>query len=190
MPNSCIEISDTAVFVILRSASSSHTISHWSLLIAAHTHSTFSGVLLVASLPECGSLLRYLPIIEAFMPQFYLLCSHCIFPESLLNHPNSFHGEMIKVWCRFLALPSHFECNSHTVHTVTRQHLQPPWTKLSLFPHTHSSPLSLAARLPRCCTNHSRHINNGWTFSGQTSICITHRQTTVWRWPEETKCRG
>ena len=29
--------------------------------------------------------------------------------------------------------------------------------------------LSLAARLPRCCTNHSHYINNGWTFSGQTS---------------------
>ena len=47
----------------------------------------------------------------------------------------------------------------------------PPLTstvKLSLFTHEHSSPLSLAARLHRCCTNCSRYINNGWTFSGQT----------------------
>ena len=32
----------------------------------------------------------------------------------------------------------------------------------------HSSPLSLAARLPQCCANNSHYINNGWTFSGQT----------------------
>ena len=31
------------------------------------------------------------------------------------------------------------------------------------------STLSLAARLHRCCANHSQYINNGWTFSGQTS---------------------
>ena len=120
MPRSCIKISDVVVFGIPSSASSSHTLSHWSLLIAAQTHSPFSGVLLVASLPECGSLLRYLPIIEAFMPQFYLLCSHCIFPESLLNHPNSFHGGMFKL--------CHFEWGSHTVHRLTQWHLPPPLT--------------------------------------------------------------
>ena len=54
MPRSCVNISDTVG--ISRSASSSHTVSHWSLLIAASTHSTFSGVLLVAGLPGCGSL--------------------------------------------------------------------------------------------------------------------------------------
>ena len=38
--------------------------------------------------------------------------------------------------------------------------------------HSHmqtTSPLSLAARLHRCHANHSHYINNGWTFSGQTS---------------------
>ena len=35
--------------------------------------------------------------------------------------------------------------------------------------HVHSSPLSLAARLHQGCTNGSHFINNGWTFSGQTS---------------------
>ena len=56
MPRSCVKISDTVVFGIPRSASSSHTVSCQSLLIAAHPRSTFSGVLLVADLPECGSL--------------------------------------------------------------------------------------------------------------------------------------
>ena len=41
--------------------------------------------------------------------------------------------------------------------------------KSSLFMHVHSSPFSLAARLHQCCTNHSRYVNNGWTFSRQTS---------------------
>ena len=39
--------------------------------------------------------------------------------------------------------------------------------------HVHSSPLSLPVRLHRCCTNCSCYINNGWTFSGQTSY-ISH----------------
>ena len=56
MPRSCIKISDTVVFGIPRSASRSRTVSYWSLLIAAPTHSTFSGVLFVAGLPERGSL--------------------------------------------------------------------------------------------------------------------------------------
>ena len=47
----------------------------------------------------------------------------------------------------------------------------PLWStvKSSLFTHVHSSPLSLAARLHRCHTNHSHYTDNGWTFSGQTS---------------------
>ena len=43
---------------------------------------------------------------------------------------------------------SHFECDDHTVHMPTQQHLPPPLTStvtLSLFTHVHSSPLSLAA---------------------------------------------
>ena len=52
---SCGKISDTVVFGIPRSPSSSHTVSCY-LLIAAHTCSTFSGVLLAAGLPEHGSL--------------------------------------------------------------------------------------------------------------------------------------
>ena len=52
---SCVQSSDTVVCGIPRSASNSHTGSLWYLLIAPHTHSTFSGVLLVADIPELAS---------------------------------------------------------------------------------------------------------------------------------------
>ena len=87
MPRSCDKISDTVVFGIPRWASSSHTVSLQSLLIAACTCSTFSGVLLIAGLAECGSLCSFSTIFEVFMLSFYLCCTHCIVPESLLNHP-------------------------------------------------------------------------------------------------------
>ena len=94
----------------------------------------------------------------------------------LLNYPNSFHGGMFKLNTKFdadllLYILSHFECDSHTVHMLTQWHLPPPLTKTvksSLFTHVHSSPLSLAARLHWCRTNHSCYIKNGWTFSGHT----------------------
>ena len=90
----------------------------------------------------------------------------------LLNHSNSFHRGMFQLSTKFdadslLYLLSHFECDSHTVHMLTEQHLLPPLTstvKSSLFTHVHSSPLSLAARFHRCHTNCSCYINNGWTF--------------------------
>ena len=95
---------------------------------------------------------------------------------SLLNHPNSFYGGMFKLNTKFdvdslLCLLSHFECAGHTVHMLTQQGPPPPLTstvKLSLFTHVHSSPLSLAARLHRCQTNHSCYINSGWAFSRKT----------------------
>ena len=55
MPRSCIKISHTE-FGIPRSASYSHIIICWYLLIADHTCSTFSGFLLVSGFPEHGSL--------------------------------------------------------------------------------------------------------------------------------------
>ena len=54
---------------------------------------------------------------------------------------------------------------------LTQWHLPSPQTsivKSSLFLNAHSSPLTLGARLHRCHVNHSRYINNGWTFSRQT----------------------
>ena len=77
-----------------------------------------------------------------------------------------FDADLLPYWF------SHFECDGHTVHVFTQQRLLPPLTstvKSSWFTHVCSSPLSLAARLHRCPANHSHYINNGWTFSGQTS---------------------
>ena len=75
------------------------------------------------------------------------------------------------IWCRFIALLPHFECDSHTVAILTQWHLLPPLTSIvesSFSTHVHFSPLSLATRLCRCHANRSCYINNGWPFSGQT----------------------
>ena len=102
---------------------------------------------------------------------------------SLLNHPNTFHRGMFKLNAKsdadlLLYLPSHFECNDHTVHMLIQWHLLPPVTstvKSSLLTPVRSSPLFLVAILHGCCTNRSRYVNNGWTFSGQTCIFISMR---------------
>ena len=79
-----------------------------------------------------------------------------------------------------LYLLGHFEWDDHTVHLLTQQHLPSPLTNTvnsSLFTQAHSSPLSLAAKLHRCHADRSHYINNGWTFSRQTSykcVCILH----------------
>ena len=81
-------------------------------------------------------------------------------------------SSLTQIWCRFIALLCHFERDGHAVHVLTQGHLPSlPLTstvKSSLSTQADSSPLSLAARLHRCHTNHSHYINNGWTFSGQT----------------------
>ena len=79
MPRSCIKTSDTVVFGIPRSASSSHTVSCWSLLIAACRRSTFSGVLLVAGLAGWGSFNRFSTSLK------YLY--HTFICAALLHHP-------------------------------------------------------------------------------------------------------
>ena len=56
MQRSCVKITDTVIFGIPRSASSSLSVSFWSLLMAACTCSTLSGILLVVGLPQRGSL--------------------------------------------------------------------------------------------------------------------------------------
>ena len=97
----------------------------------------------------------------------------------LLNHWNSFRGGMFKLNAKFdadllLYSLSHFECDGHTVHMLTQWCLPPPLTstvKSILFMHMHSivhaCTLYSAATLHRCYENHSRYINNGWTFSRQ-----------------------
>ena len=107
---------------------------------------------------------------------------------SLLNHPNSFHGGIFKLNTKsdadsLLYLLSHFECDGHTVHMLTQRHWLHPLTstvKSSLFIYAHSSPLSLPARLHQCCTNYSRYINNGWTFSRQTSCTHIHKHICMY----------
>ena len=172
MPRSCIKTSDTVVFGIPRSASSSHTVSCWSLLSAACTCSTFSGVLLVADLPEHGSLSTdSWPSLKFLCHTF--ICAALIVPKSLLNHLNIFRGGMFKLNSKSdVESLLYFELDGHTVHVLTQWCLPPPLTstvKSPLFTHTHSSPLSWAVRLHWCHANCSRCVNNGWTFSGETS---------------------
>ena len=173
MPRSCFKISAMTVFGVPISAPSSLTVSHRSLLIAAKK---------VFNILRCSAYCRpsrmwttfnrFSTIFEASVPNIYLCCNHCIIPESLLNHLNSFRGGMFKLNAKFngdswLYSLSHFECDDHTVHVLTQGHLPSPLAstvKLSLFRHEHSSPLSLAARLHRCHTSSSYYINNGWTF--------------------------
>ena len=98
---------------------------------------------------------------------------------SLLNHLNRFHRGMFKFNTKFdadslLYSLGHFECDSHTVYMLGQWHLPPPLTSTMtlLFTHARSSPLSLAAWL-HWCANCSCYINDGWTFSGQTSYTHT-----------------
>ena len=72
---------------------------------------------------------------------------------------------------------------------LTQRHLLLPLTstvKSSSFAHVHFSPPSSAARFHPCHANCTHFINNGWTFSGQTSyvctlyihyLCAGQRQT-------------
>ena len=104
-----------------------------------------------------------------FVLHFYLCCTHCIVPKSLLNLLNTYCRGMFKLNAKFdtdlfLYSLSHFECDSHTVHMLTQWHLPPPLTstvKLSSFTHVHSSPLSLVARLHGYHANHSHYILTG-----------------------------
>ena len=108
---------------------------------------------------------------------YLMFCQNLCMSYSLLNHPNSFYRGMFKLNSKFdadslLCLPKCFECYNHTVHMLTQQRLQPPMTsevKSSLFTYMHSSPFFLSVKLHWCHTNCSHYINNGWTFSGQTS---------------------
>ena len=62
---------------------------------------------------------------------------------------------------------SHLECDGHPVHMLIQWRLPSPLTstvKPSLLIHAHSRPLSLAARLHQCHTNHSHYINNSQNF--------------------------
>ena len=177
MPRSSVKILDTAVFGIPWSASSSHTVSGLRWLKPVHIQQSQVFCLLQA-FQNVGHSHRFSTFFEAFVPHLYLGCTHCIVTESLLNHPNSFCGGMFKLKARFDAdlLPYSLILNA-TATQYTRSfngvYHRPPLTRavtVSLFTHAHSSPLSLAARVHRCCAKSSHCINNGQTFSGQTSL--------------------
>lgn len=107
---------------------------------------------------------RFLTIFQAFVPHFYMCCTHCFVCKSLLNNQNSVYGGMFKLNAKcdadwLIYSLSNFECKGHTVQMHTR--LAPPLTntvKSQLSKHADSSPLSLAARLHSCHANHSRYM--------------------------------
>ena len=99
-----------------------------------------------------------------------------LWPTESSNHPNSFHGGMFKLNAKFdvdslLYCLIHFERNGpHSTHAHSTVSTAPTVSEVVIV-HTcaHSSPLSLAARLYQCRTNHSSYSNNAWAFSRQTS---------------------
>ena len=94
----------------------------------------------------------------------------------LLSHLNTFHRGMFKHNAKFDSSSLLYLVILNV--TATQDTCSLNWcllrpltstVKSSLFTHVHSSPLSLGARLHPCCANHSRCINNGWTFYGHPS---------------------
>ena len=171
-PRSCLTILGTILFGIPGSASSSHTVSRWSLWIAGvHAHHSQVFCLLQAFQKKDH--------FQEILNHLWSICAALLFALHPWHHPpktskssKKFLQRIFKLNTKFGAylLLSHFECDGHTVHMLTLWHLLTSLTstvKLSLFTHAHSSPLSLAARVYWCCTNHS-YINNGLTFSRQT----------------------
>ena len=152
MPTSCVKILGTVILGIPRSASSSHTVSHQSLWVASHTHSTFSLSACCRPSRTWISFNRFSTLFKAFVPQFYLHCTNYFAHKSLLNHLNSFCGGMFKLNEIFDADPlHHFECDSHTVHILTQQHLLPPVTtstvKSSSFTHANNQSTLLGCQV-------------------------------------------
>ena len=116
---------------------------------------------------------------EAANPQLPVAAAFWITPV--------FCGGMFKPNAKFdadslLCSLSHFECDGRTVHMPTQRCLPSPLAstvKSSSFTHMHPSPLSLAGRSHWCRTNHSRRINNGWTFSWP-CVCCLGANTLCW----------
>ena len=67
---------------------------------------------------------------------------------------------------------SHFECDGHTVHMLTQWASTAPTDQYSEVVIVHTSAFQstlLGCQVTSCCANDSHYINNGWTFSRQTS---------------------
>ena len=82
------KISQTVVFGILRSFSSSRTVNGRSPSIASHTGSILSNVFVVKGRPERESLCA--ASFETIIPLFYMCFAHTLIPKGLLHYLNSF----------------------------------------------------------------------------------------------------
>ena len=180
MARFCIKILDTVVFGIPRAASSSHTVCQSSVsVIAAHTYSTFSGVLLVAGLPECWSLLK------DSWPSLKHLCQTFICATLIVSSPkatwitwivfmeecSSLMQNLMQTGCSTHSVILYVTTTQYTcwLNGVYHPHWVVQWSHHCSHWNVHSSPLSLAARLHWCHANCSHYINHGWT-SFQTDL--------------------
>ena len=83
---------------------------------------------------HCGIFLNLINCHPVFLSPFYCHRTHCIIPESLLNHLNSFCGGIFKLNANFdlwLYSFSYFECHGHTVLTygIYCPHWLPQWSR-------------------------------------------------------------
>ena len=101
-----------------------------------------------------------LPIAEAFWISF---CRGMFKANAKLDAYSLLYSVILNV------IATQYTCSFNGIY---RPHWLVQWRHFLLFMHSHSSPLSLAARLHQCCANCSCYINNGWTCSGQTSYIL------------------
>ena len=84
---------------------------------------------------------------------------------------------LVQIRCSARSVTVHAGPHSTRAHSVASAAPLTSIGKLPVFTHTHSGPLASAARFHQGCTNRSRYINNGRTFSGQASYTHTHPHT-------------
>lgn len=102
---------------------------------------------------------RFSTIFETFVPNLYLLCTHCIVSESLRRGCSSSTQNLMQISCT--TCPVIWIQWPHSTHAHLMASSSPltNTVRSSLFTHAHFSPLSLAARL---CTD--PHLYPGlWT---------------------------
>ena len=94
---------------------------------------------------------RFSTLFEVFVPPFYLPCTHCIFPESFLNPPNSFRGGMFKLNTKFdvdsllyllilNVMATQYTCSLNSIY---RPHWLVQWSR-------HCSPMCIPVHSPWC----------------------------------------
>ena len=177
MPRSYIKILDRVHFGISRLVSGSHTVSHWSSLTAASKCSTFSGVLLVAGLPEHG------PLSTDSQPSWKRLWHTFICAALIASSPKAFWiigivsteefsslmQNLMQIHCSTCSVILNVTATQYTcsLNSVYCPHWLVQW-------RCHCSHMCIPVHCPwgslhPCHTNRSCYINNDWTFSGQTS---------------------